>query len=179
MNSTIKILPQFIANRIAAGEVVGRPEAVVKELIENSIDSGADNIQLIIKDAGKTLIRVIDDGSGMNEDDAILSFQRHATSKIRTADDLENIKTLGFRGEALASIAAVSQVEMMTRAHGDELGTLLKNYGSEIVEHTKEQSEKGTSITVKNIIYNTPARRHFLKANQTECKHIYLSLIHI
>ncbi len=173
MNSSIKILPQFIANRIAAGEVVGRPEAVVKELIENSIDSGAKNIQLIVKDAGKTLIKVIDDGSGMNEDDAILSFQRHATSKIRTADDLENIKTLGFRGEALASIAAVAQVEMITRSADDELGTALKNFGSEIVEHTKEQSETGTSIAVKNLFYNTPARRNFLKSDQTEFKHIY------
>lgn len=166
-------MPQFIANRIAAGEVVGRPEAVVKELIENSVDAGAKNIQLIIKDAGKSLIRIIDDGSGMNEDDALMSFQRHATSKIKTADDLENIKTLGFRGEALASIAAVAQVEMLTRAEGDELGTMLKNYGNEIVEHTKEQSETGTSITVKNLFYNTPARRNFLKSNQTEFRHIY------
>jgi DNA mismatch repair protein MutL len=173
LSSTIKILPQFIANRIAAGEVVGRPEAVVKELIENSVDAGAKNIQLIIKDAGKSLIRIIDDGSGMNEDDALMSFQRHATSKIKTADDLENIKTLGFRGEALASIAAVAQVEMLTRAEGDELGTMLKNYGNEIVEHTKEQSETGTSITVKNLFYNTPARRNFLKSNQTEFRHIY------
>jgi DNA mismatch repair protein MutL len=173
LSSLIKILPQFIANRIAAGEVVGRPEAVVKELIENSIDAGAKNIQLIIKEAGKSLIRIIDDGSGMNEDDALMSFQRHATSKIKTADDLENIKTLGFRGEALASIAAVAQVEMLTRAVDDELGTMLKNYGNEIVEHTKEQSENGTSITVKNLFYNTPARRNFLKSNQTEFRHIY------
>ncbi len=179
MNSSIKILPQFIANRIAAGEVVGRPEAVAKELIENSIDSGAKNIQLIVKDAGKTMIKVIDDGPGMNEDDAILSFQRHATSKIRTADDLENIKTLGFRGEALASIAAVAQVEMVTRPAEYELGTSLKNYGSEIVEHTKEQSETGTTITVKNLFYNTPARRNFLKSDQTEFKHIYETFLRL
>lgn len=173
MSSQIKILPQYIANRIAAGEVVGRPEAVVKELIENSIDSGASVIQLIIKDAGKSLIRVIDDGSGMSEDDALMSFQRHATSKIQNAEDLENISTLGFRGEALASIAAVAQAEMLTRSEGDELGTMIKNYGNEIVEHTKEQSEKGTSITVKNLFYNTPARRNFLKSNQTEFRHIH------
>lgn len=173
MSSQIKILPQFIANRIAAGEVVGRPEAVVKELIENSIDAGATAIQLIIRDAGKALIQVIDNGSGMNEDDAILSFQRHATSKISVADDLEHITTLGFRGEALASIAAVAQVELKTRTAEDELGTLIKNHGNEIVEHTKEQTEKGTSIAVRNLFYNTPARRNFLKTNQTEFRHIY------
>ncbi|MBN8584693.1 MAG: DNA mismatch repair endonuclease MutL [Ignavibacteria bacterium] len=173
MPNQIKILPQFIANRIAAGEVVGRPEAVVKELIENSIDAGANSIQLIIRDAGKSLIQVVDNGSGMNEDDAILSFQRHATSKISEADDLEHITTLGFRGEALASIAAVAQVELKTRRTDDELGTLIKNHGSEIVEHTKIQAEKGTSIAVRNLFYNTPARRNFLKTNQTEFRHIY------
>lgn len=173
MPNQIKILPQFIANRIAAGEVVGRPEAVVKELIENSIDAGANSIQLIIRDAGKSLIQVVDNGSGMNEDDAILSFQRHATSKISEADDLEHITTLGFRGEALASIAAVAQVELKTRRADDELGTLIKNHGSEIVEHTKIHAEKGTSIAVRNLFYNTPARRNFLKTNQTEFRHIY------
>lgn len=173
MPNQIKILPQFIANRIAAGEVVGRPEAVVKELIENSIDAGANSLQLIIRDAGKSLIQVVDNGSGMNEDDAILSFQRHATSKISEADDLEHITTLGFRGEALASIAAVAQVELKTRRADDELGTLIKNHGSEIVEHTKIQAEKGTSIAVRNLFYNTPARRNFLKTNQTEFRHIY------
>lgn len=173
MPNQIKILPQFIANRIAAGEVVGRPEAVVKELIENSIDAGANSVQLIIRDAGKSLIQVVDNGSGMNEDDAILSFQRHATSKISEADDLEHITTLGFRGEALASIAAVAQVELKTRRADDELGTLIKNHGSEIVEHTKIQAEKGTSIAVRNLFYNTPARRNFLKTNQTEFRHIY------
>ncbi|HAX48072.1 MAG TPA: DNA mismatch repair endonuclease MutL [Ignavibacteria bacterium] len=173
MPNQIKILPQFIANRIAAGEVVGRPEAVVKELIENSIDAGATSVQLIIRDAGKALIQVIDNGSGMNEDDAILSFQRHATSKISVADDLEHITTLGFRGEALASIAAVAQVELKTRRAEDELGTQIKNHGNEIVEHTKVQTEKGTSIAVRNLFYNTPARRNFLKTNQTEFRHIY------
>lgn len=179
MPNTIKILPQFIANRIAAGEVVGRPEAVVKELIENSIDSGATSIQLIIRDAGKGLIQVIDNGKGMDEDDAVLSFQRHATSKISEAEDLENITTLGFRGEALASIAAVAQVEMKTKIDGAELGTLIKNHGSEITEHSKVQTEKGTSIAVRNLFYNTPARRNFLKTNQTEFKHIYETFIRL
>ncbi len=173
MSNIIKILPQFIANRIAAGEVVGRPEAVVKELIENSIDANAETIQLRVKDAGKALIQVVDDGSGMNEDDALLSFQRHATSKIENADDLENITTLGFRGEAMASISAVAQVELKTKTADDELATLIKNHGSEIIEHTKVQGEKGTSITVRNLFFNTPARRNFLKSNQTEFRHIY------
>lgn len=179
VGNQIKILPQFIANRIAAGEVVGRPEAVVKELIENSLDAGARHIQLIVRDAGKVLIQVVDDGSGMNEDDAILSFQRHATSKISEADDLEHISTLGFRGEALASISAVAQVELKTKREGDELGTLLKNHGSEITEHSKVQCEKGTSVAVRNLFYNTPARRNFLKTNQTEFKHIYETFVRL
>ena len=147
----IKILPQHIANRIAAGEVIGRPEAVVKELIENSLDAGASKIEVIIRDAGKALIQVIDNGSGMSEEDAIMSFQRHATSKIVNAEDLECIRTFGFRGEALASIAAVAQAELKTRREEDELGTLLKNHGNEIVEHTKVQADKGTSVSVKNL----------------------------
>jgi len=173
----IKILPQHIANRIAAGEVIGRPEAVVKELIENSLDAGASKIEVIIRDAGKALIQVIDDGSGMDEDDAVMSFQRHATSKIINAEDLENINTFGFRGEALASVAAVAQVELKTRREEDELGILLKNHGNEIVEHSKTKSEKGTSVSVKNLFYNTPARRNFLKSNQTEFKHIYETFV--
>lgn len=179
MNTSIKILPQFIANRIAAGEVVGRPEAVVKELIENSLDAKASRIELIIRDAGKQFIRVIDNGTGMNEEDAILSFQRHATSKISTAEDLENIRTLGFRGEALASISAVAQVELKARTESDELGTYIKNQGSEITEHTKIQTEKGTSVSVGNLFFNTPARRNFLKSNQTEFKHIYDTFIRL
>jgi DNA mismatch repair protein MutL len=177
MGSLIKILPQHIANRIAAGEVIGRPEAVVKELIENSLDAGALKIEVIIRDSGKSLIQVIDNGSGMSEDDALMSFQRHATSKIVNAEDLECIKTFGFRGEALASIAAVAQVEMKTRREEDELGTFLKNQGNEIVEHNKIQSDTGTSISVKNLFFNTPARRNFLKSNQTEFKHIYETFI--
>lgn len=180
MSSVIKILPQFIANRIAAGEVVGRPDAVVKELIENAIDANAQNIQLRIKDAGKSLIHIIDDGSGMSEEDALLCFQRHSTSKISSADDLENITTLGFRGEALASISAVSQVELKTITSGTEFGTMIKNHGSEIIESepvSGSQISKGTSVTVKNLFFNTPARRNFLKSNQTEFKHIYETFI--
>ena len=179
MPNPIKILPQFIANRIAAGEVIGRPEAIAKELIENSLDAGADSIQLIIRDAGKQLVQVIDNGTGMNEDDALLSFQRHATSKITAAEDLEQIRTLGFRGEALASISAVSQVELRTRTENDELGILIKNHGSEITEHSKIQCNKGTSIAVRNLFYNTPARRNFLKTNQTEFKHIYDTFVRL
>jgi DNA mismatch repair protein MutL len=182
--SIIKILPQFIANRIAAGEVVGRPESVVKELIENSVDAGAETIELVIKDAGKTLIQVLDDGTGMNEDDALMCFQRHSTSKIAEAEDLENIRTLGFRGEALASISAVSQVELKTKTLSSELGVLIKNHGSEIIESipsafagSGEQGNKGTLVAVRNLFYNTPARRNFLKSNQTEFKHIYDTFI--
>ncbi len=179
MHSTIKILPQFIANRIAAGEVVGRPESVVKELIENSIDANALSITLRVKDAGKALIQVTDDGTGMNEDDALLSFQRHATSKIENAEDLENISTLGFRGEALASISAVAQVELKTKTENDELAVFIKNHGSEITEQSKVQGEKGTGISVKNLFYNTPARRNFLKSNQTEFRHIYDTFVRL
>jgi DNA mismatch repair protein MutL len=175
----IKILPQHIANRIAAGEVIGRPEAVVKELIENSIDAGASRIKLIVKDAGKSIIQVIDDGSGMSEDDALLSFQRHATSKISEAEDLESIKTLGFRGEALASVCAVAQVELKTKREEDELGVLVKNHGSEVLDVAKIRCDTGTSVTVRNLFYNTPARRNFLKSNQTEFRHIYETFIRL
>lgn len=179
MPSKIQILPQYIANRIAAGEVIGRPEAVVKELIENSIDAEAETITLIIKDAGKSFIQVIDDGCGMSEDDALLSFQRHATSKIIEASDLECIKTLGFRGEALASIAAVAQVELKTKTINDELGTLIRINGGEISDNSKIHSDKGTSVTIRNLFYNTPARRNFLKSNQTEFKHIHDTFIRL
>lgn len=175
----IKILPQHIANRIAAGEVIGRPESAIKELIENSLDAGAENIWLRIKDAGKTFIQVIDDAAGMGNEDARLCMQRHSTSKISNAGDLENIRTLGFRGEALASICAVSQVEMKTRTEIDELGTLIRNNGNEIIECSRIQTEKGTAVTVKNLFYNTPARRNFLKSDQTEFKHIYDTFIRL
>ncbi len=173
MSSKIKILPQNLYNKIAAGEVVGRPESVVKELIENSIDAGADEITVLIKDAGKTLIQVADNGCGMTEEDAIVAFQRHSTSKISTYEDLENIQTLGFRGEALASIAAIAQIELKTKTIGEDLGTLVKIEGNEITEVSKDSTETGTSIAVKNIFFNTPGRRNFLKSNQTEFRHIY------
>lgn len=172
MKNKIKILPENVANKIAAGEVVNRPESVVKELLENSIDADAKNIDVIIKNAGKTLIQVVDDGTGMSEEDAVLCVQRHATSKIATVEDLESITTFGFRGEALASIAAVSQFELKTRRKEDELGTIIKieNDGQIIVE--KDSFPVGTSVSVKNLFYNVPARRNFLKSNATELKHI-------
>lgn len=168
----IKILPENIANKIAAGEVVQRPESVVKELLENSIDAGAKNIDLIVKRAGKVLIQVVDDGEGMNEDDAVLSLQRHATSKISTYEDLEAINTFGFRGEALSSIAAVSQMEIRTEPAGEELGTSVRLEDASTVIKEKGSFSKGTSISVKNLFYNTPARRNFLKSDATELKHI-------
>ncbi|MBS1518804.1 MAG: DNA mismatch repair endonuclease MutL [Bacteroidetes bacterium] len=175
----IKILSQSLSNKIAAGEVVNRPESVVKELIENSLDSGAGNITLIIKDAGKSLIQVNDDGSGMIEEDAVLSFQRHSTSKISRIEDLENILTLGFRGEALASIASISHVELKSRTADSDVGTLVKLEGGEIKETAKTSCEKGTSIAVRNLFYNTPGRRNFLKSDQTEFRHIYESFVRL
>lgn len=168
----IKLLPQNISNKIAAGEVVQRPESVVKELLENSIDAEAKNIDLIIKDAGKTLIQVADDGAGMTEDDALLSVQRHATSKISSIDDLENIQTFGFRGEALSSIASVSKFELKTEVLDEELGTIIKLEDETNLTKEKGSFGKGTSIAVKNLFYNVPARRNFLKSNATELKHI-------
>ena len=175
----IKILPQTLSNKIAAGEVVNRPESVVKELIENSLDSGAKNITLIIKDAGKSLIQVTDDGSGMSEEDALICFQRHSTSKIASIEDLENILTLGFRGEALASIASISHAELITRTADSEVGTLLRIEGGEVKENSKSGNETGTSISVRNLFYNTPGRRNFLKSDQTEFRHIYESFVRL
>ncbi len=172
MSRKIHIMPPELANKIAAGEVVQRPASVVKELVENSIDAGATKITVIVKDAGKELIQVIDNGEGMSEEDAVMAFRRHATSKIYKVDDLEKINTLGFRGEALASIAAVAQVELKTRPEDDELATFIKIENDEIKERTKGSFEKGTSITVKNLFFNTPARRHFLKTRQTELRNI-------
>lgn len=172
MSHKIKILPGSIANKIAAGEVVNRPESVVKELMENSIDAGAKQVDVYIKNAGKNLIQVVDDASGMSEEDALLSIQRHATSKISSIDDLEAIKTLGFRGEALASIAAVSIFELKTRMQSDELGVLIKIGEGESISKEKGAYPVGTSVTVKNLFYNVPARRNFLKTNSTELKHI-------
>jgi DNA mismatch repair protein MutL len=178
-SNRIKIMPQALANRIAAGEVVNRPDSVVKELIENSIDAGATEITLIIKDSGKTLIQVIDNGTGMNQEDAELSFERHSSSKVFTFEDLDNIRTLGFRGEALASIASISQVELKTKTADDELGTLINIEGNLTTDISKINSEKGTSIAVKNLFYNTPGRRNFLKSNPTEFKHIYETFIRL
>lgn len=172
MQDIIRLLPDAIANQIAAGEVVQRPASVVKELLENAIDAKAKNIQVIIREAGRTLIQVIDDGAGMSETDARMSFERHATSKIRNADDLFRIRTMGFRGEALASIAAVAQVEMRTRRATDEMGILLRVEGSELKSQESVACLPGTNILVKNLFFNVPARRNFLKTNSVEMRHI-------
>jgi len=171
MNNRIRILPENVVNKIAAGEVVQRPESAVKELLENSIDASSQNIELHIKRAGKSLIQIIDDGIGMNEDDAVLCIQKHATSKISSYEDLEAIYTLGFRGEAISSIGAVSQLEVKTETRENEMGTLVRfDYGEMVKE--KGSFPKGTSVSVKNLFYNTPARRNFLKTDATELKHI-------
>ncbi|CAM1333727.1 DNA mismatch repair endonuclease MutL [Tenacibaculum aestuariivivum] len=172
MSDIIQLLPDHVANQIAAGEVVQRPASVVKELIENAIDAGASSIKLLIKDAGKTLIQVIDDGKGMSSTDARLSFERHATSKIKDAQDLFNLNTKGFRGEALASIAAIAHVELKTKQENEELGSLIKIEGSKIVTQETISTAKGTSIAVKNLFYNIPARRNFLKSDTIETRHI-------
>ncbi len=172
MRDIIQLLPDAIANQIAAGEVVQRPASVVKELMENSIDAGATYIQLIIKDAGKGIVQVIDNGSGMSETDARMCFERHATSKIRKAEDLFSITTMGFRGEAMASIASVAQVELKTKRADDELGTSIKIDGSVLKSQESIQAPQGTSIAVKNLFYNIPARRNFLKSNPVETRHI-------
>jgi len=167
----IKILPDNIVNKIAAGEVVQRPASVVKELIENSIDAEAKNVEVIIKRAGKVLIQVVDDGNGMSEEDALICVQRHATSKIQSFEDLDVIKTLGFRGEALSSIASVCNFELKTQPAEEEIGTFIRIENDEIIKEVGAFS-RGTSISVKNLFYNTPARRNFLKSNATELKHI-------
>ena len=172
MADIIQLLPDHVANQIAAGEVVQRPASVVKELLENAIDAGATTIKLIIKDAGKTLIQVIDDGKGMSDTDARLSFERHATSKIRSADDLFQLHTKGFRGEALASIAAIAHVELKTKQAQDEIGTCIVIEGSKVVSQEVIVTPKGTSISVKNLFFNIPARRNFLKSNPVETRHI-------
>lgn len=172
LNRKIKILPENLANKIAAGEVVNRPESVVKELMENSIDAGSSSIEVIVKNAGKNLIQVVDDGPGMNEEDALLCIERHATSKISSVEDLQAIKTLGFRGEALASIAAVSIFELKSRTPSDELGVSIRVSEESGIVKEKDSMPVGTSVTVKNLFYNVPARRNFLKSNSTELKHI-------
>lgn len=172
MADIIQLLPESIANQIAAGEVVQRPASVVKELVENAIDAGATSVKLIVKDAGKALIQVIDNGCGMSETDARMCFERHATSKIREASDLFAIRTMGFRGEAMASIAAVSQVEMRTRQHNQELGSRITIEASKLILQEPCQCTPGSNICVKNLFYNVPARRNFLKSNPIEMRHI-------
>ena len=172
MSNIIQLLPDHLANQIAAGEVIQRPASVVKELMENAIDAGATDIRLFIKDAGKELIQVIDNGKGMSPVDARMSFERHATSKIRKIDDLFSIRTMGFRGEALASIAAVARIELKTRTAEDEAGTLLVIEGSEVKVQEPVACNTGTVISVKDLFYNVPARRKFLKSNIVEYKHI-------
>ena len=179
MPDIIKQLPDSIANQIAAGEVVQRPASVVKELMENAVDAGATRVKVIVKDAGKQLIQVIDDGKGMSESDARMSLERHATSKIATAEDLFALTTMGFRGEALASISAVSQFELQTRQSQDELGTMLITEGSAVKKQEKCSCPPGTSISVKNLFFNIPARRNFLKGNPVELKHITDEFIHV
>ena len=172
MADIIQLLPDHVANQIAAGEVVQRPASVVKELLENAIDAGAKTISLIAKEGGKTLVQVVDDGIGMSPTDARLSFERHATSKIKSAEDLFHVNTKGFRGEALASIAAIAHVEMQTRPNKDELGTSIKIEGGTVIAQEVTTTPVGTSVSVKNLFFNIPARRNFLKSNQVELRHI-------
>ena len=172
MPGFIKILPDHIANQIAAGEVIQRPASVVKELTENAVDAGASKIQVIIKDAGKTLIQVIDNGKGMSSEDAVLCFERHATSKINTSDDLFSLQTKGFRGEALASIASIAHVVLRTRIDEFEVGTEISMEGSQITSNIECVHPIGTTFEVKNLFFNVPARRNFLKSDAMEFRHI-------
>ncbi len=172
MSDVIKLLPDSVANQIAAGEVIQRPASVIKELVENAIDAQASHVQIILKDAGRTLIQIIDDGVGMSETDARLAFERHSTSKIRTADDLFTLHTMGFRGEALASIAAISQVELRTRRHDEQLGTRLLINASQCESQEPDMCPVGSNFMIKNIFFNVPARRKFLKSNQVELSNI-------
>lgn len=172
MSDIIKLLPDAIANQIAAGEVVQRPASAVKELLENAVDAGASKIELVIRDGGKSLIQVIDDGAGMSTMDARMCFERHATSKIKASADLFNIRTKGFRGEAMASIAAVAQVEMKTRRAEDDLGTEIEIAGSEIRYHRSTACPKGTLVSIRNLFFNVPARRNFLKSTASEARNV-------
>ncbi|HEY8388876.1 MAG TPA: DNA mismatch repair endonuclease MutL, partial [Parasegetibacter sp.] len=179
MSDIIQLLPDNIANQIAAGEVIQRPASAVKELLENAVDAGATEIRLYISDAGKSLIQVIDNGKGMSETDARMCFERHATSKIKNIDDLFHIRTMGFRGEALASIAAVSQVELKTRPHNQETGTCLVIENSKVISQEPCACNAGTSIAMKNLFFNVPARRNFLKSNAVETRHIIDEFIRV
>jgi len=172
MSDIIRLLPDHVANQIAAGEVVQRPSSVVKELLENAIDAGATRISLIVKEAGKAHIQVVDNGTGMSETDARMCFERHATSKIEKADDLFNLNTKGFRGEAMASIAAVAQVQLITKTKADDLGVRITIEGSEVTQQQRTTAAEGTSVSVKNLFFNIPARRNFLKSTAVEFRHI-------
>ncbi|MBX0292095.1 DNA mismatch repair endonuclease MutL [Hymenobacter sp. HSC-4F20] len=179
MADIIQLLPEYLANQIAAGEVVQRPASAVKELLENAVDAGATQVQLIVKEAGKQLVQVVDNGQGMSPTDARMSLERHATSKIRTTDDLFRIRTLGFRGEALASIAAVAQVEIRTKQRDQDTGSLLLVEGSQVSSQQPVACPDGTSISVKNLFFNVPARRNFLKSNAVEMRHILDEFQHV
>ena len=172
MSDIIHLLSDAVANQIAAGEVIQRPASVLKELVENAIDAGATNIRVVIKDAGRTLLQVTDNGKGMSETDARMAFERHATSKIKDANDLFSLRTMGFRGEALASIAAVAQVEMRTRRPDDELGVMIEIAGSRVFKQENVQCDSGTTFLIKNLFFNVPARRRFLKSDNVEKAHI-------
>ena len=172
MPDIIQLLPDSVANQIAAGEVIQRPASVVKELVENAIDAGATQIKVNIKDAGRTLIQIIDNGCGMSDTDARMSFERHATSKIKSANDIFAIRTMGFRGEALASVAAIADVELRTKEHDQDLGTFIHISGSSIISQEPVSCDSGTNLQVKNLFFNVPARRKFLKSNPAELKHI-------
>lgn len=179
MADIIRLLPEYLANQIAAGEVVQRPASVVKELLENAVDAQSTSIQLIVKEAGKQLIQVVDNGLGMSETDARMCFERHATSKIRATEDLFRIRTMGFRGEAMASIAAVAQVELKTKTRTSDLGTKICIEGSEITSQEPVAAPDGTTVCVKNLFYNVPARRNFLKSNPVEMRHILDEFMHL
>ncbi|HBF86993.1 MAG TPA: DNA mismatch repair endonuclease MutL [Bacteroidales bacterium] len=172
MPDIINLLPDSVANQIAAGEVIQRPASIIKEMVENSLDAGATNIQVNVKDSGRTLVQIIDNGKGMSETDARMAFERHATSKISSVDDIYSLTTMGFRGEALASIAAIAQVELRTKQNGQDLGTKIQISGSTVELQESCNCSVGSNFTIRNIFYNVPVRRKFLKANSTELKHI-------
>ena len=172
MADIISLLPKNVANQIAAGEVIQRPASVVKELLENAVDAGSNEIQLLIKDAGRLKIQVIDNGIGMSANDVSLAFERHATSKIKSADDLFSITSKGFRGEALSSIAAIAHIEVLTKTKKDEIGNYIRIFGGKVNKQEKSVAPNGTSISVKNLFFNVPARRNFLKSDKVELRHI-------
>ena len=179
MADIINLLPENIANQIAAGEVIQRPASAVKELLENAVDAGATEIKLYVNDAGKALVQVIDNGRGMSETDARMSFERHATSKIKNIDDLFHIKTMGFRGEALASIAGVAQVELKTKKAGESVGTCIEIENSVVKSQQPVATNEGTNISMKNLFFNVPARRNFLKSNASELRQIVDEFIRV